>query len=67
MQSVFFVFFFRPNKGGDHFDDGQIKTLREIGSIKPISEYDAHFDGVASIPLSFTSDALVLVEIIPIK
>lgn len=52
---------------GDHFDDGQIKTLREIGSIKPISEYDAHFDGVASIPLSFTSDALVLVEIIPIK
>ena len=52
---------------GDHFDDAQIKKLREIGNIKPLAEYDECFDGVASIPLSFTSDALVFVEIIPIK
>ena len=48
---------------GDQFNNEQIEILQQVGTMKPISEYDEVFSGVASIPISSTSDALVLVEI----
>ncbi len=51
---------------GDHFDEEQIRTLREIGTLKPIAEYETDAKETLEIPLSFTCNALVLVEILPL-
>ncbi len=51
---------------GDQFSEGQIETLREIGTLKPICEYDGMFSEQTNIPISFTSNALVPIEILPI-
>ena len=42
----------------------QIETMREEGILKPIAEYEQNFDVTTQIPLEFTNNALVLVEII---
>ncbi len=52
---------------GDQFDKDQIAKLKQIGEMKPIFEYDQSFNGTASIPISFTSNALALIEISSIK
>ncbi|MBQ9784205.1 MAG: hypothetical protein IJW29_01765 [Clostridia bacterium] len=51
---------------GDLFDEEQIRTLREVGTLKPVAEYALEADGTAEIPLAFTCNALVLVEILPL-
>ena len=48
---------------GDHFSTEEITMLREVGEMKPIAEYDAVFDGNARIPVEFTANALVMIEI----
>ena len=48
---------------GDLFSAEEIEKLREVGEMKPIAEYDAVFDGNARIPVEFTANALVMIEI----
>ena len=51
---------------GDDFTEEQILELREVGTLKPVADYAADADGSLEIPLSFTCNALVLVEILPL-
>ena len=48
---------------GDELSAAQIAKLCELAELKPIEEYDAIFDDKASIPVEFTENALVLIEI----
>ncbi len=53
----------RAMNWGDQFNAEQIAELREIGEMKPITEYDMIFDNQASIPVEFTGNALLMIEI----
>jgi hypothetical protein len=48
---------------GDVFDSEQIKILQEEGNIAPINQYKAIFNGCGEIPLSFSNNALLLIEL----
>ena len=48
---------------GDLFSAEEIEKLREVGEMKPIAEYEVVFDGNARIPVEFTANALVMIEI----
>ena len=48
---------------GDTFTDEEIKKLREVAELLPMAEYDAVLDGAAKIPVEFSTNALVMVEI----
>lgn len=47
----------------DVFDSEQIKILQEEGNIAPITQYKAIFNGCGEIPLSFSNNALLLIEL----
>ena len=48
---------------GDHFSTEEITMLREVGEMKPVAKYEAKFDGEAQIPIEFSRNALVMIEI----
>ena len=48
---------------GDHLTAEQIAKLREEGIANPSEEYEKNFDDSTEVSLSFTNNALVLVEI----
>ena len=48
---------------GDTFTEEEIKKLREVAELLPMAEYDAELDGVAKIPVEFSTNALVMIEI----
>ena len=48
---------------GDVFDSEQIKILQKEGNITPVNQYKAIFNGCGEIPLSFSNNALLLIEL----
>jgi beta-xylosidase len=53
----------KSNGWGDVFNEEQIKILQNEGNLAPVQEYTATFDGNGEIPLSFSDNALLLVEL----
>lgn len=48
---------------GDTFSEEEIIMLREVGEMKPVAEYDVVFGDSENLPIEFTANALVLIEI----
>ena len=44
-------------------NEEQIKILQNEGNLAPVQEYTVTFDGDGEIPLSFSDNALLLVEL----
>lgn len=53
----------KANGWGDVFNEEQIKILQKEGTVTPVQEYNASFNGDGEIPLSFSNNALVLIEL----
>jgi beta-xylosidase len=53
----------KSNGWGDVFNEEQIKILQNEGTLAPIQEYSISFNGDSEISLSFSNNALLLVEL----
>ena len=53
----------RENMNEEALSAQDIAILREEGNLKTVAEYDVSADGKLDIDLSFTNNALVLVEV----
>ena len=53
----------RENMQEDALSLADIQTLREEGELKPLTQFDITAAGMAEIPVAFTNNAVVLVEI----
>ncbi|MBE6588598.1 MAG: hypothetical protein E7643_00340 [Ruminococcaceae bacterium] len=51
---------------GDLFDSAQIEELRRVGTLVPLADYEAEANGKLEIPLRFTTNALLRVELLPL-
>ena len=53
----------RENMKEEALTDRDIQLLREEGQLKPLARYEKSADGAACVEVSFTNNALVLVEL----
>lgn len=52
----------RENMQEDALSEGDIQLLREEGQLKPLAQYELEANGTAQVEVSFSNNALVLVE-----